>query len=209
MTMKTRFAAQWMLLAGLLGLAGCSVVPEPQADMTRYYVLAGSPAATMATPAENGITLGLKKITLPPYLEKGSIVIRRGDNELTYNDYARWAEPLEDGVARLVRNHLLASPRVSRVFSEGFPFDQERDFDVAITINRCEGVRQGGLTAARFAAVVEITAPSADGNLVARRTFGPVEVSWDGRDYGALVQALSNAVGSLGDEILASLPAKE
>ena len=206
MTMKTRFAAQWMLFAGLLALAGCSVVPEPQADLTRYYVLAGSSNAATATSAENGLKLGLKKVTLPPYLEKGSIVIRRGENELSYNDYARWAEPLADGVARLVRNHLLASPRVGQVFSEGFPFDQERDFDVAITINRCEGVRQGGTTVARFAAVVEITAPSADGKLVTRRTFGPAEVAWDGRDYGALVQALSSAVGSLGDEILAILP---
>lgn len=206
MIMKTRFAAHWILLAGLLALAGCSVVPEPQADLTRYYVLAGSPVS--ATPTENGLKLGLKKIILPPYLEKGSIVIRRGENELTYNDYARWAEPLEDGVARLVRNHLLANPRVGRVFTEGFPFDQDRDFDVAITINRCEGVSQGGLTVARFAAVVEITAPSAEGKLVSRRTVGPLEVAWDGRDYGALVQALSKAVGSLGDEILAALPAR-
>ena len=207
MTMKTRFA-QWMLLAGSLALAGCSVVPEPQADRTRFYVLSASQVAETAVFAQDGFTLGLKKITLPSYLAKGSIVIRQGAHELTYNDYARWAEPLEDGVARLVRNSLLASPRVNRVFTEGFPFDQERDYDVAIMIHRGEGVRQNDWTVARFAATVEITSPKADGKVVTRRMFGPVEVAWDGRDYGALVQAISDAVTAMGDEIVSMLPAR-
>lgn len=207
MTMKTRIA-QWILLASLLALAGCSVVPEPQPDRTRYYVLSAPQVVETAVFAEDGITLGLKKITLPAYLAKGSIVIRQGAHELNYNDYARWAEPLEDGVARLVRNNLQASPRVNRVFTEGFPFDQDRDFDVAITIHRCEGVRQSDRSVARFAATVEITAPKADGKVVTRRMFGPVEVAWDGRDYGALVQALSDAATAMGDEIVNMLPAQ-
>lgn len=207
MTMKTRFT-QWMLFAGLLTLTGCSVVPEPQPDRTRYYVLSAPQVAETAVFAEDGLTLGLKKITLPPYLAKGSLVIRQGAHELAYNDYARWAEPLEDGVARLVRNYLLASPRVNRVFTEGFPFDQERDFDVAIMIHRCEGVRQSDRMVARFVATVEITTPKADSKVVTRRMFGPVEVAWDGRDYGALVQALSDAVTAMGDEIVNMLPAR-
>lgn len=208
MTMKTRSAAMWLLFAGLLGLAGCSVVPEPQADLTRYYVLTGEPGASAEAPDRAGLKLGLRNVTLPPYLDKGSIVIRRGENELAYNDYARWAEPLSAGIARLVREQLLAGPRVGRVFTEGFPFDQERDYDVAITIHRCEGVRQGEVTLARFAAVIEITAPSAEGKLIVRRVCGPIETPWDGRDYGALVRALSEAVGTLGGEILAALPAE-
>jgi uncharacterized lipoprotein YmbA len=204
MTMKTRSAAFWML-AGLLGFAGCSVVPEPQADRTRYFVLS-EPTAIPATPVANPLVLGLKHVTLPAYLDKGSIVVRRRGNEIAYNDLARWAEPLGAGLERLVRNHLLASPKVGRVLGEGFPFDQKRDYDIAITIGRCEGVRAGGNETARFAATVEITAPGDNGRVVARRSFGPVDTAWDGEDYGAVVEALSAAVGALGDDILAALP---
>ncbi|MCC6414802.1 MAG: membrane integrity-associated transporter subunit PqiC [Opitutaceae bacterium] len=206
--MKTRFAAPWMLLTALLGLAGCSIVPAPQADLTRYYVLTGSPLVTAAPPADHGLRLGLKKIKLAPYLQKGSIVVRRGENELAYHDVARWAEPLADNIAQLVRHRLLADGRVGRVFTEGFPFDQERDYDVAISINRCEGAHQAGATVTRFSAVIEITAPSAEGRLVARRIFSPRETPWDGRDFGALVQALSSAVDALGDDVVAALPVK-
>lgn len=207
MIMKTRIVIQWILLASLLGAAGCSIVPEPQADPTHYYVLT-SAASPAVTPDGAGLKLGLKKIKLPPYLQKGSMVVRHAGNELAYHDVARWAEPLADSIEQLVQARLLANPRVTRVFTEGFPFDLERDYDVAVTINRCEGVRQNGETIARVAATIEITAPTADGKLVTRRAFGPVDTPWDGRDYSALAAALSAAVDSLGDEIIAALPAK-
>lgn len=207
MIMKTRFAASWILLAGLLGLAGCSIVPAPQADLTRYYVLTGAAAPAVSPAAGAGLRIGLKTITLPPYLQKGAIAVRRGENELAYNDAARWAEPLADNIADLVRGRLLADGRIARVFTEGFPFDQERDYDVAVSVNRCEGAQSSGAEVAQFSAVIEITAP-ADGRLVTRRVFGPLETPWDGRDFSALVQALSSAVDALGDEIVAALPAK-
>ena len=39
-----------------------------------------------------------------------------------------------------------------------------------------------------------------------RRVFTAPEREWDGRDYGKLVQDLSDAVGTLSDEVVAALP---
>ena len=79
-------------------MAGCNVVPPPQADPTRFYVLA-SPA-----PAVPGGVTKLKRLNLRPvdvaaYLRSRPIVVRRGDNEVQFRDFARWGEPLEQGVA--------------------------------------------------------------------------------------------------------------
>lgn len=206
MTMKTRFASCCLLLAGLLTLVGCSVVPEPQADLTRYYAL-GGPVEPVA-PEGQGLIIGLYKVQLADYLDKGSIVVRRSSSELAYNDYARWAEPLSAGITRLVRGRLLASPRIGRVFAEGFPFDQKRDYDVKITINQCEGVRERGTSAGRFSAIVEVSRPGENGALVARYAVSPTDTDWDGRDYGALVDSLSRAIADLGDQIVTALPAR-
>ena len=109
----------------LLVLAGCNVIPPPQADSTRYYTLA-SPAldTPVARPTSGTLRLGLKAVDVAPYLKKGDLVVRRGENELVYDDYARWAEPLETSIARAVRACLLADAKTGRVFAYPFPFDQ-------------------------------------------------------------------------------------
>ena len=196
---------------GLLVLAGCNVIPPPQADSTRYYALA-SPAldTPAARPAPGTLRLGLKAVDVAPYLKKGEFVVRRGENELVYNEYARWAEPLEASIARAVRARLLADAKTGRVFAYPFPFDQERDFDIAIGIGRCEGVQlAGGGAAARFAATLEITSAGATSEMVVRKTITMPDVVWDGRDYAALARALSDDVAALGQEIAAALPEKK
>jgi hypothetical protein len=195
---------------GLLVLAGCNVIPPPQADSTRYYALA-SPAldTPAARPALGTLRLGLKAVDVAPYLKKDEIVVRRGENELVYNEYAHWAEPLEAGIARAVRARLLADAKTGRVFAYPFPFDQERDFDIAIGIVRCEGVQLGGGAAARFVATLEITSAGATSEVIVRKTITMPDVVWDGKDYAALARALSNDVAALGQEVAAALPEKK
>jgi len=196
----------------LLLVAGCNVIPPPQADSTRYYTLA-SPALDnqVARPTSGTLRLGLKPVDVAPYLKKDLLVLRRGENELVYNEYARWAEPLEASIARAVRARLLADAKTGRVFASPFPFDQERDFDIAIGIVRCEGVQStgGGAAAARFAATLEITSAGATSEVVVRKTITMPDVVWDGRDYAALTRALSDAVAALGQEVAAALPEKK
>ena len=195
----------------LLLLAGCNVIPPPQSDLTRSFALAG-PALddSTARPTLGTLRLGLKAVDVAPYLKKGVIVVRRGENELVYNEYARWAEPLEASIARAVRARLLADAKTGRAFAYPFPFDQERDFDVAVGIVRCEGVQlSGGGAAARFVATLEITSAGANSEVVVRKTIAMPDVVWDGKDYAALARALSNDVAALGQEIAAALPEKK
>ena len=196
---------------GLLLVAGCNVIPPPQVDSTRYFALA-SPALddSTARPTLGTLRLGLKAVDVAPYLKKGVIVVRRGENELVYNEYARWAEPLEASIARALRARLLGDAKTGRVFAYPFPFDQERDFDIAIGIVRCEGVQPGGGgAAARFVATLEITSAGPTSEVVVRKTFAMPDAAWDGKDYAALARALSDAVAAFGQEVAAALPEKK
>jgi uncharacterized lipoprotein YmbA len=199
--MKTLPLSPVLLGLGLLLLAGCDVIPPPQADPTRFYVLSDGPPAP-AEAATSGLRIGLRSVELAGYLKSPDLIVRRGPNELSPQDYARWAEPLDAGIARLVRDQLRADPAVSRVYLQPFPLDADRDYDVGISVGRCEG----GAGAAHFTAVVEISTAGATPHLVARRTFVAPDAAWDGHDFGQLAGLLSADVQALGKDIVSALP---
>jgi len=204
-----RLSSVFWLLASVLGLAGCTLIPEPPPDPTRYYVLTGPAVPGEVAPSPGGLRLGLNAVELAPYLKGRAMAVRRGANELAFNDYARWAEPLDAAISSRVRAELLALPKVARVLAYPFPFDGERDFYVSIHVAQCEGAEPqpgSGVYAARFAATIEIIAAGPEARRVVRRVFTAPEAPWDGRDYGALVATLSDAVSALAHEVAAALP---
>jgi ABC-type uncharacterized transport system auxiliary subunit len=208
---KTRILGVLLLaVIGLLGQTGCSLLPEPQADPTHYYVLAG-PAFADPGPAraEGALRVGLRRIEVVPYLGGKAMIVRNSANEITYQDYARWAEPPASGIERIVMARLQSSPKIGRVYLQPFPFDEKRDYDVGVSVLRCEGERTAdGKLAAGFACTVEVTEAKTGGAVVMRKTFTAPQAAWDGKDFAKLAQLLGDAVAALGEEIVGALPAK-
>lgn len=194
----------------LLVSLGCKILPEPQPDFTRYFTLSLPAGAEMTPPAPaKGSNVGLRPIEVAPFLRKGSLAVREGESEIRYDDSARWAEPLDAGVSRVLRTCLQADPRIARVLTAPFPFEVPRDYDVLVRIAHAEGQRADGRAAVRFLATVEIVRPGDAGEVVARKTFDAPDIAWDGQDPAALARGLSEAARLLAAEIAALLPAKK
>ncbi|HEX2852928.1 MAG TPA: PqiC family protein [Opitutaceae bacterium] len=203
-------AGSGLSLFALLALAGCNVIPPVQPDVTRYYVLSGPTIApTPNQSTEGALQLGLRPVELAPYLRRGSLVVRAGDNEVAFANDQRWAEPLEKEIGNALRQRLVAAPTVMRVFVPPFPFEPARDFDVGVQVLHCEGAREGGRLVARFAAIIEISTAGADAKVVTRKTFVAPEAAWDGKDFARLASLLSDAVAALSQEVVSSLPEKK
>jgi hypothetical protein len=98
---------------------------------------------------------------------------------------------------------------VAQVYAAPFPGDQDRDFDVAVDVRRCEAEADGtGARTASLAATVEVWTAGPSPRLVARRSFVAAPAAWDGSDYGQLAGLLSADVAALAREIASALPAK-
>lgn len=208
--LSLRLSALGVLSALALSLAGCSLVPPPAADPTRYYVLTG-PVQENASEAQGAgsVVLGVKRIEIAPYLNGKDMVVRKAGNEITYNSFSRWAEPLTTSISRALAGRLAGSEKVARVYSQPFPFEVERDYDVSVRVLRCEGdIDADGKASVSFSALVEVTQANAGGGLIMRKVFTATETDWDGRNFGALATGLSEAVAALSAEIAAALPAK-
>lgn len=208
------WSSAWGAIAAVIGLlsAGCNIIPAPSADLTRYYVLTAPTLHELGSrTAMGGLQVGLRTVELAPYLRKGTLVVRTGENEVTFPIDARWGVPLEQEIARALRAGLTTAPTVGRVFLQPFAFDAERDFDVIVQVINCEGATAPGGKAAvvKFAALIEIVKVGPGASVVARRMYVAPETAWDGKDFAHLAAQLSAAVAGLSQEVIAALPEKK
>jgi uncharacterized lipoprotein YmbA len=197
----------------LFAFAGCSLLPKPAPDPTRHYVLTGpSPESVNAGLARGTLKVGVRTVSVAPYLDGKAMIVRRGDNEIDYREYARWAEPLSTGVGRMLQSRLLTSQRVARVFPQPFPFDVVRDVDVSVALLRCEGeIKPDGSAVVSFLCAVEVVRAQearGGGEVLLRETFVAPPTPWVEGDHAGLARALSEAVAQLADRVASALPAE-
>jgi len=197
--MKNHPVALVLVLTALLLGAGCSL-PQAQPDPTRFYVLT-APAAAPAAEAD-GAVLGLRNLEVAAYLRSRSLIVRKGENEVEFLEFARWGEALDAGLARVLRENLLAAGAAAQVVTVPFPLDQHRDFDVTVRVLACEGRADGAVL---FRAAWELWSTGAGAEVVARGDYQPAGLTWDARTETSLVAGLSQAVAGLGAEITAAV----
>jgi len=199
---------------GLLGLAlsllvGCQVLPEARVDPTRNFVLSGPTPTDPAVAKPVGkYQVGIRSIEIAGYLHNHrDMAVRTGANEIRFEEFNRWAEPLEIGINRVLKQRLLSADSIGGVMNYPFATDLKRDYDLVVRVLNCEGaVTADGRNVARFVAAYDIVAAGAGGQVLVRRTFTAPEQGWSGADFGALAGALSEAVARLAEDIAANLP---
>lgn len=194
MNASKRTIGGWMAMAVLVGAAGCSL-PEVQPDLTRYFLLTATTAEADAA-AEPTTRISLRPVAVPEYLRSRLIEVRVGENEVRFVDAARWAEPLEAGLTRVIGEDLVRAGAV-QLAARG----EAHDFDVVVQLRQCEGVRPSGT--ARLAAHVEVLTTDLDPKVVAQADFSTAVPGWDGKDFEALAKQLSEAAGQLSAKIAA------
>jgi uncharacterized lipoprotein YmbA len=185
-------------------LASCSVpLPPPQADPTRYFLLGTADLSTVDTAAAaKPWVLGVRVVEMPAYLQTRTLAIRSQGNEIAFPDFARWGEPLDQGLTHVLAANLQSLRNVARVSIEPFRADEPRDFDIAVNVTACEGARAGDV---RFAARWRIVGPRGSAPLAAG-TYAASGLKWDGHDYGQLVTKLSEAIAGLSRDLAAAFP---
>ncbi len=129
----------WALSLGLL-LAGCASSPR-----NNFYLLS---AHEFPTPVGTTPTLGVGPIETPEYLNRKNMVQNRSGTTLQVADVDLWAEPLADGIQRVLVLNLAGLLNTQAVSS--FPWHPKRAPDYAVKVNLLQlevGEQQALLTA--------------------------------------------------------------
>jgi len=188
-------------------LSGCSLL-QSHADPTRFYALTVK-SAPPEQAAEDGIKrwkVGLKPVEVPAYLHSKAMVVRTGANEIHFEDFDQWAEPLDQGIGRVMKETLSSARNVEKVAlnSRG---DDTLDYEVTVRILACEGVRvENGNGSIRFSLAWEARSVGKNSTATQRGVFTADPVAWNGKDYGQLAERLSEAIASASKAVAAALP---
>ena len=86
-------------VAFALLLAACASSPQ----QTRF-LMPDAPAQTGRVEAP--VRIGLRSVTVAPYLEQGGLVLETDLHQVRSAQHHRWAEPLEDGLRRTLRGEI-------------------------------------------------------------------------------------------------------
>ncbi len=197
-----RFTPFFLLVAVACLLTTSCNLPQPAADNTRYYVLVARPEPTEATAAQHW-KISLAPIEVPLFLRSKPMAVRVASNEVRYIDEARWAEPLDAGIMRVIREQLEAMPSITQIATASDIAGVAPDYQVVVRVLRCEGDTTAKEGRARFLASVEVH--STKGDRLARDTLHSEVGGWDGKDYDALARKLSEAVRDLASRVPALL----
>ena len=183
--------ARAVLAAVPFVLAGCTLLPEPRPDPTRFYVLAADAAPAVAP---GGAAVQLRAVEVAGYLRNRPMVVRRGGSEIEFREHARWGEPLEQGVARVLSSGLRSRGVNLAPLGAGAPV-------LSVRVLACEGVSDGAVI---FRAAWELTG----GAVPATGEFLAAGLRWDVKSEGSLATQLGAAVLSLADEVAAAASRK-
>jgi uncharacterized lipoprotein YmbA len=181
------------LLAALALLPACGTTPP-----ARWFVL--DPLEQVDAPASHpGLELALEPVVVPEMVQRPQLVTRVGPQELGLLEYARWSEPLEDSLTRVLAQDLalrLGTERVAIVPDER---GAQGALRIAVRVLRFDATRGGD-------AVLDARWSLRDGEgavlSTSRRRFSAPVTGGDPPD---LVAALSSCVRELGQAVAQSV----
>jgi uncharacterized protein len=181
-----------------LFLISCAAV-EP---LPKFFLLSNASAGKIPSRQSGGTGVFVRRVDVPAYLAKGRLVTMMGGIQVDYATTARWAEPLDQGVARAVAEDLSRNSRIRAYgFSPAAP-PAEHQYDVWIRLERFEGSDNGEVILRAHWAVstADSSAPIA-GQTVDIRRHG-----WKPGDYPGLVRLLNEEVAEMSREIAHAIP---
>jgi uncharacterized protein len=174
-----------IVVAGALVLltAGCASTPE-----SRFYVL--SPvSAPAATSSEISVAVG--PVSVPAVVDRPQIVVTMGPNRVWPDEFNRWASPLQDGIARVIGENLVAMLGTPRVTQSSQTVSMGSAYRAVVAVESFES-RPGDM--ARLDAVWTVSRTK-DGTTRTGRTT--VQEPTTEQGYDALAAAHSRAIAQL------------
>lgn len=194
----------WSRLSALLVTCAASAVLLSSCSNgapAQLYVL--TPLAHVESPSPaprmRDVTIGVGPVEVPQYVNRPEIVTGRDSPELRSTTAAEWAEPLRDGLTRVLADNLsrlLATERIAL-----FPWKSfTPEYQVVVDVIHLLGQPGGEVS---LVALWSIMGKQGQAALVSKKSSFREPIG--GQDYEALAAAMSRTVAALSRDIAAAL----
>src|SRR5262245_32491567 len=186
--------AAFCIFVGLT--AGCGSTPA-----SRFYTLSAGASAPAPTTSNLSVVVG--PVSVPAVVDRPQIVVTTGPNQVRLEEFNRWASPLQNDIARVVAENLVAILGTARVILFSQTSSVAADYQAAIDVQRFDSAPG---EAATLDAVWTVRRTK-DGKAETGRTSARETVPEKG--YDVLAAAHSRALARLSQDIAAAVRALE
>jgi len=167
--------------------AGCAATPA-----SRFYTVSATP--TPATTSSD-LSVSVGPVSVPASVDRPQIVVTMSPNQVWLDEFNRWASPLQNNIARVVAENLVAMLGTPRVTLSPQTLSAGADYRAAIEVQRFESAPG---EAATLDAVWAISRAKDGKSRMGRTTVR--EAAAD-KGYDALAAAHSRAVAHMSRDI--------
>jgi uncharacterized protein len=186
----------------VLSTSACASSPD-----SRFYMLAPMQDAAVSAPAaasQRPVSLCVGPVLVPGYLDRLPVCVRDSAHEVTYAEFHRWAEPLEDGISRVLVDNLSQLLGTARIDVFPWKTPAPADYQVRVMLIRFDGaLGEQAVLKARWS----LTAAGQEKPVVDLMSVmtEPVESN----THAALVAAQNRTLDRLSREIAAAIQAQK
>jgi uncharacterized protein len=183
-------------MRGLIAIVSVGVVVTFAAGCaspaSRFYTLS---ATTTSAATSSDVSVAVGPVSVPAVVDRPEIVVTTGPNQVRLEEFNRWASPLQNNIARVVTENLVARLGTPRVMLSSQSLSADADYRAAIEVQRFEST----LGEAATLDAVWTVSRAKDGKSQTGRTN--VREVTQGNGYDALAAAHSRALARLSQSI--------
>ena len=183
-------------IAFLIVTGGCTLL-KPAENESHYYLLTAQ-GSDQARSDQKGIGTGdvvrLLPVEVANYLRNQGIAVRDGTSEIDFDLFHQWAEPLSDGIRRVLAEDLQMMPGIRSVLTDQSGSAGQPVYTISIDVLTCEGLRTKSQGSAIFKAEWAVTRSGSTQTTIAHGIFQPPPQVWHSGDYTGLANELSHTL---------------
>jgi uncharacterized lipoprotein YmbA len=191
--MIRRIAAIIAALAGACALAampaGCASPPS------HFYTLSSSAPARAVDGKTSNLVVVVGPVSIPAMVDMPQIVVRSGPNQVSMDEFNRWASPLQSNISQVVADNLVALLGTPRVMLYQQAQNADGDYRVSLDVQTFESAPGDAATLS----VLWVVRRVKDGKTQVGRTT--VREATPEKSYQALAAAHSRALSRLSEDI--------
>jgi uncharacterized lipoprotein YmbA len=163
---------------------------------SHLYTLSASPtAATQLDQASAKLTVLVGPVSIPAMVDVPQIVVRTSANQVTVDEFNRWAAPLASNISDVVAENLAAMLGTSRVSSYQQVLARDPDFRVAIDVQTFDSMPGDAATLSAMWMVRRVKDGKSESGRTSVREPSPQ------KRYDALAAAHSRALSRMSRDI--------
>ncbi len=145
---------------------------------------------------QGGLAVEIGPITIPTYLNQAKIATIADNHKLQIDQFNRWAEPLEDGLGRVLAENMAILLNTANVYIYPVGRDVSMDYQVKVAMSRFGADSKGTATLVAFWSII-----GNDGQKVMSRRRSAITEQAASKDIDAIVAAQNNTLQKLSREI--------